>query len=138
MVYTGIMTASDASDVRDRLINPYYAVTFADYLFINNGTALAKEDWVLANAKLIHENGANGWLEQLLKNLIAEPTEDLTHMVMNPRQAVVFSNSLQGLHVPLIDKPTWLIANSKLMGEIGTEEWLWRLLSVLETDKIAS
>ena len=132
------MTASNAGDVHDRLINPYYTVTFADYLFKDNGTALAKEDWVIANAKLIHENGTNSWLELLLMNLSTEPTEDLTHMVMNPRQAVVFSKSMQGLHEPLIDKPTWIVANSKHMGEIGTEEWLWRLLSVLEADGVAS
>ena len=128
-----MMSQPDEEDAKNILINPFYAVSFADYLFKPHGTGLAKEDWVLANTKLIKEEGSTDWLKQLLVNLTTEPTENLKHMVMNPQQVVIFSERLYGVHEPIVDADTWLEANKKLMDKLGFEEWLYQLLNVLET-----
>ena len=127
------MDSTDEDDTKSMFANPYYAVSFADYLFKTQDTALAKEDWVLANTKLINKIGAEDWLTELLACLTTEPSDNPTHMVINPCQAVVFSNRLQGEHEAMVDTKTWLAANVKLIKELGTEAWLWQLLEVLET-----
>lgn len=133
MAYNNGMKSQAENDVRDTIINPYYAVTLADYLFEAKKTALVKEDWVLANTKLIKEMGSSNWLKQLLVTLTTEPSENLTHMVMSPRQAVTLSERLAGKHDPTIDTASWIKANVKLIDELGAEQWLWQLLKVLET-----
>ncbi len=119
--------------VRDSLINPYHVVNFAEHLFSDKGTTVAKEDWVSANVGLIQEMGASDWLKGLLVCLTVEPTDDPAQMVTSPRQAVVFSERLRGEHEPMVDTPMWIVANEKLIGELGAEEWLWWLLAILET-----
>lgn len=136
MGYTDVMESTE-DNVRDSIINPFYAVSFADYLFKPDKIALTKEDWVLANTKLVQDMSASDWLRQLTINFTTEPTENLTHMVINPCQAVVFSDRLRGEHEPTVDVTAWITANIKLMEELGTEKWLWQLLSVLETGGVA-
>ena len=46
------MTSPDESNVRDMLINPYYAITFADSVFNTKKQEVAKEDWVLQTPNL--------------------------------------------------------------------------------------
>lgn len=126
------MNPTDTKDARDMLINPYYAVTFADYLFKNGYDVIVKEDWVKANTIFMQEKGNKEWLKQLLVNLTTESTEDLSKMAMNPLHAVVISESLKGEHEPIVTEGEWITANVKLMDELGTEAWLWALLDVLE------
>ena len=54
-------------------------------------------------------------------------------MFINPYYAVNFSSNLADRHEPMTTKENWVKANLKLMGEMGNEEWLNRLLRVLET-----
>lgn len=53
-------------------------------------------------------------------------------MLANPYYAVVIAESLYGDHEPLVSEEDWIKANAKLIGEIGAEEWLYRLLEVLK------
>jgi len=115
------------------LINPYCAVVVSDYIFKSPGTPpLAKEDWVLANSKLIGDIGASKWLEELLSILTKKPT-DKSHAYINPGEAVVLSERLRGKHEPLVDTDVWIAGNIKVMDKLGIGEWLWQLLDVLET-----
>jgi hypothetical protein len=126
------MSSTEEDDAKAIFANPYYVVSFADYLFDTQDTPLAREDWVLANAKLIKEMGAKEWLTELLACLATEPSDNPTYMVINPRQTVVFSDELHVEHEPIVDTDIWLEANMKMLKEIGAEEWLWQLLKVLE------
>ncbi len=120
-------------NVRDSIINPFYAITFADYLFTNQKAAIAKEDWVLTNSHLVEEMGSTDWLEHLLESLSTEPLDTPTYTVICPHKTVTFSNRLRGEHEAIIDSVAWIAANAKLMKELGVEKWLWQLLDVLET-----
>lgn len=127
------MESSAEDNVKDTLINPFYAVVLADYLFESQETEIAKEDWVLTNVKLMKEMGPADWLEQLLALLSTEPLGSPTNAMINPRKAVTLSEGLLGEHKPSMDVADWVAANVKLTKELGAEEWLWRLLHVLET-----
>ena len=56
-------------------------------------------------------------------------------MFANPFYAVNISPSLCLEHELMVSKETWIKANAKMIDEIGKEEWLNRLLSVLESDQ---
>jgi hypothetical protein len=127
------MNPTDTSDARDMLLNPYCAVTFADYLFKDGYDVIVKEDWVKANTIFIQDSGKEQWLKQLLSNLTTESTNDLGKMAMNPLHAVVISKDFQGEHEPIVTEQAWLAANNKLMDELGPDAWLWALLNILET-----
>jgi len=120
-------------NVRDSIINPYYSVSFAEYLFNDQELEVAKEDWVLKNSQLITEMGNTDWLEQLLLSLSTEPLDNPTYWFICPRKTVTFSDRLRGEHEPTVDIAVWVAANVKLMEELGNEKWLWQLLDVLET-----
>jgi hypothetical protein len=130
MGYTNRMESSAEDTVRNSLINPYYAISFADYLFDAEKPEMAKEDWVLANGKLLEEKDVADWLEQLLVSLSMEPLDK--PVIISPAEVVVVSKRLHGEHDPVIDSAEWIAANVKLMKELGTEAWLWRFLEVLE------
>ena len=127
------MQPSNERDAKEMLANPYYAVVFAVHLFNEHKPATAKEDWVLLNAKLMDDLGTNEWLGELLDVLSVPQSKYDGHDIINPRVAVTVSAGLRGDHEPLITRAQWLEANAKLIKEIGTEEWLWQLLNVLET-----
>jgi len=55
-------------------------------------------------------------------------------LLINPIYAVSIDSDLVGSHEPIVSKERWIEANEKLINEIGTEEWLRRLLAVLEGD----
>jgi hypothetical protein len=137
MGYTNSMEPTE-DNVRDSIINPFYAVSFADYLFQNQHIETAKEDWVLKNSQLIKEMGSPSWVEQLLVSLSTKQQDTPTYTVICPRNAVSLSTRLQGEHEPIVDSTTWVAANVKLIDELGTEKWLWQLLDVLETGGVAA
>ena len=58
--------------------------------------------------------------------------QETTEMFINPYYAINISPSLMDKHEPLTTKENWVKANMKLMDELGKEEWLKQLLSVLE------
>jgi hypothetical protein len=60
--------------------------------------------------------------------------EDVKAMLINPIYAVSIDPDLVGSHEPIVSKERWIEANEKLINEIGAEEWLGRLLAVLEGD----
>lgn len=122
--------AGDKSE--DMFINPYYAVVFNKSLFDKQDTTIAKEDWVLANRLFVKEVGTREWLTDLLVTLAEAPTDDLKQVTLNPRQAVVFSKRLNNDHETITDQATWIVANEKLIHELGVDAWLWQLLKVLE------
>jgi hypothetical protein len=55
------------------------------------------------------------------------------YTVICPVHAVVLSGRSIGEHEPIVAKYGWIVANVKLIGELGTGEWLWRLPNVLKT-----
>ena len=55
------------------------------------------------------------------------------HDALNPTLTINISDRLQGDHPPLITRDQWVQANTKLIKELGTNTWLWRLLFTLET-----
>jgi hypothetical protein len=59
--------------------------------------------------------------------------QDTKEMFANPFYAVNISPSLITEHEPMVSKEQWIKVNAKLIDELGKEEWLKRLLSVLET-----
>ncbi len=58
--------------------------------------------------------------------------DDITAMLINPIYAVSISPDLVGQHETIIPREQWIEANQRLINELGTEEWLKRLLAVLE------
>jgi hypothetical protein len=58
--------------------------------------------------------------------------DDVTAMLINPIYAVSIDPDLVGQHEAIIPRKQWIEANRKLINEIGSEEWLTRLLAVLE------
>ena len=58
---------------------------------------------------------------------------NIEEMFANPYYAINISPSLMDKHEPLTTKENWVKANMKLMSELGQEEWLNRLLIVLES-----
>jgi hypothetical protein len=60
--------------------------------------------------------------------------DGVTAMLINPIYAVSIDRDLVGSHEPIVSKEHWIEANERLINEIGPEEWLGRLLAVLEGD----
>lgn len=118
--------------IQNNLINPYHAITFADYLFKPQTQPIVKEDYVLANAKLIQTLGASVWLTKLIECLTNQ-IDDKTYAVINPIETISISTRLKGQHKTIVDLKDWLKANTKLIDEIGAEKWLYLLLNILET-----
>jgi hypothetical protein len=59
--------------------------------------------------------------------------DDVAAVVVNPFYAVNFEANLCLEHPTLVSKEEWVRANLRLMEELGTERWLYRLLEILET-----
>jgi hypothetical protein len=64
--------------------------------------------------------------------------DDVAAMPINPVYAVSINPDLAGRHELIVPKERWIEANERLVSEIGAEEWLRRLLAVLEGDFPAS
>lgn len=57
---------------------------------------------------------------------------ELEQMLINPYYAINFEPALAEDHSPVVDRRQWIDANKRLIGELGPDEWLSRLLKVLE------
>jgi hypothetical protein len=58
----------------------------------------------------------------------------VTGALINPFYAITIDEGLFGEHTPLVSRGQWVKANAKLIDELGAEEYLRRLLKVLEGD----
>lgn len=125
------MNSDQENELSKQLINPFNTIIFERHLF-NDKTASTKEDWIVLNAKLMEDIGVEVWLKQFLEVMTLPKAEYDGHDIINPALAVIISDSLKGEHAPLVTQDQWVIANTKLVGEIGIASWLWRLLEVLE------
>jgi hypothetical protein len=56
----------DEDDVRDMLVNPFYAINIEPELALKHEPLVSEADWVGANLQLMDEIGAQAWLERLL------------------------------------------------------------------------
>lgn len=135
MSYTWDMSLS-TDDTKDILLNPVLTIMIADHFFGEHDTTFAKEDWTKASDIQMKEKGARAWLEALLDSLTG-PYDALQAGPISPYHAISFHPSLQSLE-PYIERDIWLDANVKLIDELGSTEWLWRLLDVLESGKVPS
>jgi len=59
---------------------------------------------------------------------------DPTAMLMNPYYAITLYPGLFGEHPPMVTEDQWVAANTRLIGELGAEAYLRRLLAVLKGD----
>jgi hypothetical protein len=59
--------------------------------------------------------------------------ENLKDMFINPFYAINILPSLCLEHEPTVSKEKWIEVNAKLIDEISKEEWLKRLLTILES-----
>ena len=59
--------------------------------------------------------------------------DELKDMFANPFYAINILPPLCSEHEPTVSKEKWIEVNAKLIDEIGKEEWLERLLNVLES-----
>jgi hypothetical protein len=57
----------------------------------------------------------------------------LEDVMINPFYALNISPALSEKHEPMVSKETWVKSNVRLMDQMGKEEWLNRLLRILET-----
>jgi hypothetical protein len=63
-----------------------------------------------------------------------DDTHDFKHLFINPYSAITIDPGLATRHDPTIDESQWIRANVILIDRIGAEEWLTRLLAVLQGD----
>jgi hypothetical protein len=120
------------SSLQTIIINPYSAFVFHDDLFTNE-TVLTNEDWVKANSIRMQRYGTNEWLTNLIRAISTKQTEEIKMLQENPSTAITISPNLTGSHETVILEEDWREANEKLINEIGYDQWLWLLLTTLET-----
>jgi hypothetical protein len=61
-------------------------------------------------------------------------TEDVIRILIDPYYTINVDPGLATEHQPIVSKAQWVRANRQLIAELGVEEWLLYLLSVLEDD----
>ena len=61
--------------------------------------------------------------------------QETTELFINPYYAVNIAPALAVKHDPMASKEKWIRVNSKLIDDLGKEEWLKQLLEVLESAK---
>jgi hypothetical protein len=59
----------DEDQLKQQLINPYYAINFDPDFAIEHAPIVSESQWVSANVRLIDELGSKEWLERLLTAL---------------------------------------------------------------------
>lgn len=120
-------------EIREIILNPYYAVNLKDALFTDNDPKFAKEDWVLKNANLMSEIGIKTWLEKLLVVLSEETQVAKTDSIMNPALVIAIAETYKGAHEPIVSRSMWVEANQKSIEDSGSESWLSRFLDTLQS-----
>lgn len=63
---------------------------------------------------------------------MAPSEEDAAALLINPVYAISIDPDLAGSHEAIVSREQWIDANERLLKELGTSEWLRRLLAVLE------
>lgn len=119
-------------EIREVILNPYYAVNFKDELFADSDPKFAKEDWVLKNANLMSEIGIKPWLEKLLAVLSEDAQVTEIDSMMNPALAIDVAETYKGVHEPIVSHSMWIEANQKSIEDSGSESWLSRFLDTLQ------
>jgi len=120
-------------EIREIILNPYYAINFRNTLFVNSSPQFAKEDWVLKNADLMNKIGIKTWLEKLLAVLSEDAPLGEIDSVMNPVSAITIADTYRGVHEPIVTPSMWVEANQKSIEDSGSESWLSRFLDALQT-----
>ena len=64
--------------------------------------------------------------------------QNAKEIFINPYYAIRISPTLTAEHELMVTKEKWIQVNSKLIDDLGKEEWLKQLLSILETDRTES
>lgn len=60
--------------------------------------------------------------------------KDAEHILTNPFYAINITPDLIGKHESLVSKAERIVANQRLIEEIGAKAWLEKLLAVLQGD----
>ncbi len=60
--------------------------------------------------------------------------DQLKQQLINPYYAINFDPDFATEHTPIVSTSQWVKANVRLIGELGSEEWLERLLAALQGD----
>jgi hypothetical protein len=58
--------------------------------------------------------------------------DQLKQQLINPYYAINFDPDFAIEHAPIVSESQWVEANLRLLDELGPEEWLERLLAVLQ------
>jgi hypothetical protein len=58
--------------------------------------------------------------------------DDVAAMLINPVYAISIDPDLAGAHETIVSRERWITANKRLIDELGVDQWLNRLLAVLE------
>jgi hypothetical protein len=59
-------------------------------------------------------------------------TDDLIRFLIDPYYAINIDPDIATDHQPIITKIDWIKANRRLIDELGADQWLVSLLSILE------
>jgi hypothetical protein len=118
-------------EIREIILNPYYAVNFRSDLFVKHTPQKAKEDWVNTNANLMSKIGIRTWLINFLDAISSDDYNG--DPIQNPYEAISIAQIYSGVHEVIVTRDNWLDANQKAIEESSSESWLSRLLDVLES-----
>ena len=61
--------------------------------------------------------------------------QETKELFINPYYAINISPDFVNEHELMVTKEKWIEVNSRLIDELGNEEWLKQLLAVLESKK---
>lgn len=61
--------------------------------------------------------------------------QETKELFINPYYAINISPDLVSEHELMVTKEKWIEVNSRLIDELGKEEWLKQILTVLESKK---
>jgi hypothetical protein len=59
-------------------------------------------------------------------------TDDLIRILIDPYYAINVDPDIAAYHQPIVTKIDWIKANRRLIDELGADQWLIYLLSILE------
>lgn len=122
--------------IQRMLINPFYAITFAPDLTVDHIPPMSEVEWIQTNASSIRDSGAEKWLAQLLDAL--EGKAIIENERINPFNVINIDPTNAIEHPPIVTRELWIQGNTRLIKEMGVNEWLKQLLDVLAGDFVTS
>jgi hypothetical protein len=122
--------------IQRMLINPFYAITFTPALTVDHIPPMSEAEWIRTNALSIDDGGAEKWLMQLLEAL--EGKAAMKDERVNPFNVINIDPKNAIEHPPIVTRELWIQVNTKLIEEMGANEWLKQLLDVLVGDIVTS